>query len=179
MTLRCPFCDATLATGRQWQWYGEENGGIATRQEYECAGCCAAIAYETVSKLFAFREIWQLGATPLGRKVTQCSHPAFPVYLCARCAGAGLVPAVPVGACPAPTELNDQTKRSREISFLCHACAAQYLRHERGSYDALEVSSWYWLVDGSTGNGSSPPCESPKRYESMPEPPRQQPKAAL
>jgi hypothetical protein len=155
MTLRCPFCGATLATGRRLEGYGEESGGIFTSQEYECAGCCAAIVYRTISKLFALRETWRLDAAPPAGRVTQCAHPTFPVYECARCASGTVVPAVPVGPCPVPPELDqfaDRTKRSREISYLCHVCAARYLRHEHGSHGApLEVSYWSWFVASSAG----------------------------
>jgi hypothetical protein len=163
MTLRCPFCGATLATGRRWECSEGESGGAIMQQEYECAGCCAAFTYEVVAKVFDLRESWRLAAAPLAVKVTQRSHPTFPAYMCARCASGALVPAVPVGPCPfgpQPFPSSD-TKRSREVSYLCDACAAQYQRHEHGSLDALVVSCWYWLVDGSAGSGSSQGDMSP------------------
>jgi hypothetical protein len=170
MTLGCPFCGATLATGRRWQSYGGETGGIFTSQQYECADCGAVIEHETISKAFALRERWRLAAAPPAGKVRQCVHPMFPVYQCVRCATGNLLPAVPVSASavqPEPNRPAERTERWREISYLCHGCSARYLRHEHGGDAALAVSGWSWLVDGG-----------PTRYEPMTDAPRQRPNAA-
>ena len=170
MTFRCPFCGATLATGRRWHSYGEESGGIFTSQKHECAGCGAVIAYETVSKVFALREMWRLATAPLAGKVTQCTHPRFAVYQCARCASGSLVPAVPLDAAPEPPGSNQfaDRERWRDISYLCQGCSARYLRYEHGRDGAIEVSGWSWLVEASARG---------ERYESMPDAPRQLPNA--
>ncbi len=172
MTHRCPFCDATLAVGERQESCGGETGGVYTAQRYQCAACCVDIGWSITYKIFDLSETWILWAAPLAAKVTQRSHPTFPVYTCPRCTSGDLVPAVPIGALPVPDgELpvspddpllaDHPPKRQRHISYLCNACAAQCSRCEHGNFGALVVSGW--------SSGSS----------LMPDAPRQRPKADL
>lgn len=156
MTLRCPFCDATLGVGRQWEDHGGENGGILTSQKYHCAACGTAITSMTIDKVFDRRERWGLIAAPLPGRVTRFCHPAIPTYACPRCIDGNLLPAVPVGEVPPlpPTMFAESTRRVRQIEYLCNRCSQQYLRYEEGSLKTLSVVHWSCLTDASVGSVS-------------------------
>ena len=157
MTLRCPFCDAALGIGKQWQDHEGESGGVFTSQEYQCAACGAAIASRTTDKVFDRREWWLLMVAPLLARVTRSCHSAFPTYACPRCADGNLLPAVPIGEVPTlpdPPVFVENTRRAREIEYWCNRCSQQCLRHEEGSLNTLAVVYWNCLTDASAGSVS-------------------------